>query len=403
MTSRERVLAALRHQSPDRVPLDLGGIESSGLTGIASARLRKHLGLAPGKLRVFDTMQQIVVIDDDLRERFEIDTVPLLLEPRRWKPGELADGTPCEIPEKWNPEREPDGDRVVRDADGTVVSRMPAGGFYFEPCSPPLAAVTQPSELERHADVINAFDWPGYVDESMSDLGARARKLFEETERAVVANLGVHLLAGGQILRGFENFMVDLLANKTLAHALLERLTDAYVARADAYLDAVGKYVQVVVINDDLGTQQGPMLSLECYREMILPYQRRLFAHIKSRTDAALLLHSCGSVDRFIPLLIEAGVDALNPVQVSAAGMDTARLKREFGRDLTFWGGGCDTQHVLPHGSPAEIEAEVARRVRDLAPGGGFVFTQVHNVQPDVPPENVVAMIEAFHNVRDRG
>jgi len=172
-------------------------------------------------------------------------------------------------------------------------------------------------------------------------------------------------------------------------------LVDAYCARADRVLAALGDSIDAVMVNDDLGTQAGPMLSPDLYRKMIKPHQRRLFAHIKPRTRAALVLHSCGSVRYAIPDLIEIGVDALNPVQVSAAGMDSAELKREFGRDITFWGGGCDTQRVLSRGSPAEVRDEVRRRIGDLAPGGGFVFCQVHNIQPEVPPANVVAMLEA--------
>jgi len=176
---------------------------------------------------------------------------------------------------------------------------------------------------------------------------------------------------------------------------------DAYVRRCDAYLDRVGDFVQVVLVNDDLGTQHGPMMSLECYREMVWPYQRRLFGFIKrKRLGLFLLFHSCGSVARFVPSLIEAGVDALNPVQVSAAEMEPARLKREYGRHIAFWGGGCDTQRVLPRGAPREVAAEVRRRVGELRAGGGFVFTQVHNIQPDVPPANILAMVEAFHECR---
>ncbi len=169
------------------------------------------------------------------------------------------------------------------------------------------------------------------------------------------------------------------------------------MARVDDLLvrAGAGPFVDVVFVTDDLGTQQGPMLSIDCYREMILPYQKRLFAHIKSRTDAPLLLHSCGSVRAFIPYLIEAGVDALNPVQVAAAGMDSGSLKREFGKDIAFWGGGCNTQGVLNRGTPADVAREVEQRVRDFAPGGGFVFTQVHNIQADVPTENILAMYEA--------
>jgi len=377
------------------VPLDIGGTESSGITAIACNRLRAHLGLPQGQTRVFDTGQQVVTIEDDLREALGIDTVPLLIEPRRWKPWTLSDGSPCQIPERWNPEPH-DGGWVVRDDGGVVRARMPAGGLYFEGVNPPLAGVTEPAQLDEHAAAIESFDWPSYADESLDDVAARAERLFRETDYAVVGNLMCHFLAAGQSLRGHEQFLIDLLADQGLVHALMERLVAAYLRRVEAYLDRVGDFIQVVLFNDDLGTQSGPMVSLEAYRELIFPYQRRLFGFAKARRpDLFLLFHSCGSVRRFIPSLIEAGVDALNPVQVSAAEMDTAELKREFGRDVAFWGGGCDTQHILNHGSPAQIEAEVRRRIADLAPGGGFVFTQVHNIQPDVPPENVLAMLDA--------
>jgi len=400
MTPRERVLAALRHEQPDRVPLDLGGLESSGMTAMAYNALRAHLGMPQGRTQVYDTYQQIARIEDDLLERFEVDTVPLLMEPRQWKPWALPDGSPCEIPEKWNPVAE-NGGFVVKDASGKVVARMPGGGFYFEPVNPPLAAVTEISQLDEHAEAISSFDWPSFADESYDEMAARAKRLHDDTDLCVVANFMCHLLAAGQILRGFENFMVDLMVQPELAHALLERLTDAYCRRADDYFAAVGDYVQVVLVNDDLGTQGGPMLSPECFREMILPYQRRFFAYMKQAApETFLLLHSCGSVREFIPDLIDAGVDALNPVQVSAARMDSAELKSEFGDRLTFWGGGCDTQRVLNSGTPAQVAEEVKRRVGDLAPGGGFVFCQVHNIQADVPPENVVAMFDAFRECR---
>jgi len=400
MTPRQRISAALNHQQPDRIPLDLAGTESSGLTAIAYNSLRSHMNLPPDPPQVFDTYQQVVKIGDDLRRALEIDTVPLHIEPRRWKPFTLPDGSPCRIPEKWNPQPQ-DGDLVVRDTDGNVAARMPAGGFYFEPVHASLAAVASPAELDKHARAIESFDWPAHADESIDDIAARAERLFTETDYAVVANFQFHLLAAGQILRGYQQFMIDLLADPPLAHAILARLCDAYCRRAEALLARVGSFIQVVLVNDDLGTQNAPLLSPDCYRSMILPYQKRLFAFIKSRTDAALLMHSCGAVAEFIPSLLDAGIDALNPVQVSAAGMDTAELKRRFGRHLTFWGGGCDTQQILRAASPQQIEQEVKRRIDQLAPGGGFVFTQVHNIQPDVPPENILAMYRAFKKYRD--
>jgi uroporphyrinogen decarboxylase len=395
VNSRQRVIAALNHQTPDRIPRDLGGTESSGITGIAYNRLREHLGLEPAPPRIFDVYQQIGLVDDQLRAAFGIDTVPLTYEPRRWRPFHLADGSPCLIPAGWDPK--PDrGGLVVRDAAGKAVARMPAGGLYFEPVDFPLADVSDPAELDAHAEEIEGFDLPAMMDEGWDSLTERARRLHTETDRAVVGNFLAHLLAAGQSLRRYDNFLVDLMVNQRLARAILERLTDAYCRRAETYLGAVGPYIDVILVNDDLGTQNGPMLSPDVYREMILPYQKRLFGFIKQRANVPLLLHSCGSVRAFIPDLIEAGVDALNPIQVSAAGMDTAELKRQFGRDLVFWGGGCDTQQVLCRLGPDEVRTEVRRRAADLSAGGGFVFTQVHNIQPDVPPENIRAMYAAL-------
>ena len=400
MTPRERILTDLKHREPDMVPLDLGGTESSGITGIAYNRLREYLGLGPGETQIFDVYQQITKIEDDLREILRPDTVPLLIEPLDWKSFALSDGSSCRIPEKWNPERDTNGDLVVRDDNGMITARMPDGGYYFEPVYSPLAGIKHPGDLKAFADQIESYDWPLFADESLERIAERARYLYENTDLAVVANLQLHLLAAGQQLRGYEAFMIDLVADKPLANALLEMLTDAYIRRCERYFERVGDYIQVVLVNDDLGTQAGPMLSPECYREMIWPHQKRLFSFIREKSGAFILFHSCGSVHTFIPDLIEAGVDALNPVQVSAKGMDTARLKEQYGRDITFWGGGCDTQRVLWQGPPQRIRDEVKRRIGDLARGGGFVFTQVHNIQPDVPPENIMAMYEAFEEYR---
>jgi len=400
VTSRERVVKALKHEVPDSIPFDLGGTESSGMTGIAYNRLRTYLGLSQGQTQVFDVYQQVVKIEDDMRRILKPDTVPLLIEPVRWRPFSLPDGSSCQIPEKWNPKKDERGDWVVMNPAGRIVARMPLGSYYFEPVWAPLAGIASASELEDHRHEIESFDWPPFLDEPVESIAARAKGLFEDTDLAVVANLQLHLLAAGQQLRGYEPFMMDLIDNKEIAHALLAMLTDAYIRRCDVYLNLMAPFIHVVLVNDDLGTQAGPMMSVDLYREMIWPYQKRLFGFIKEKADMFLLFHSCGAVRPFIPWLLEAGVDALNPVQVSADGMDTNQLKKEFGKDITFWGGGCDTQYVLRDGSKRQIEDEVRRRIDDLARDGGFVFTQVHNIQPDVPPKHVMIMWEAFQKYR---
>ncbi len=394
MTHRDRVLTTLRHEEPDRVPIDLGGTESSGMTAVAYNALKRHLGLPEG-CRVFEPYQHVAFIEEPIKDRFDVATYPVIFEPRRWRVGRLPDGSPCELPAGWNTVVRADGCEEVLDREGNVIGRRAASGHHFDPVNPPLAAIESPADLANHRNAIARFDWPQFADETGEQLAHRARGLRTQSDRAAVLNFQAHLLAAGQILRGFESFMSDLILNPALADALLTELVDVYCQRADSLFSHLNGLIDVVLVNDDLGIQQGPMLSPGLYRKRIKPHQRRLFSHLKSRSGAFLLLHSCGSIRWGLPDLIEIGVDAINPVQVSAAGMDSAQLKRDFGRDITFWGGGCDTQHTLSRGTEHQVRDEVKRRITDFAPGGGFVFNQVHNIQPEVPPQNVVAMLEA--------
>jgi uroporphyrinogen decarboxylase len=398
MTNRERILAAIAHREPDRVPVDLGATESSGLTGMAWHRLAGHLRMArkPGP-DILEPFQQVVRIGDDLRERFEIDTTALFPEPKEWKAGRLGDGSPCRVPSKWYEVEEANGDRLILGAEGQPSARMPSGGFYFDPVASPLADCQSASELERHRTEIEAFDLPAFCDEGVAATAARAAELHSETESAIVFNICCHFLAAGTILRGYEQFMIDLIAEPEIVDALMEMLLGAYMKRVDLYAPTLAANVDVLLFNDDLGTQNGPIIAPDLYRKVIKPRQAKLFQHAKQAFDAPILFHSCGAVREFIPDLIEAGVDALNPVQVSAAGMDSAQLKQDFGKDICFWGGGCDTQNVLARGKVQDVRDEVKKRIDDFAPGGGFVFNQVHNIQADVPPENIVAMLEAAH------
>jgi uroporphyrinogen decarboxylase len=362
MTPRERIIAALSHKETDKIPVDLGSTESSGITGVLSA--------------------------------VGADAVPLLIEPREWKSWQFEKGVTVEIPKKADLERLLGGDTVMKSKNGTVLSRLPKSGFYFDSVYHPLENARTVEDIDAGEAFLKGFDWPCYWDEDFSDIAKKAKKLYEETQYAIVGNLCVHLLAAGQEIRGFANFMMDLVINKRLAHRLLQKQVEAYMPRIDRYIEAVGPYLQIILVNDDLGTQNGLQIKPKLYREMIKPYHRQLWGYIKEKSGKPLLLHSCGSIYEIIPDLIEIGVDALNPVQVSAKNMDTAKLKKEFGKDLTFWGGGCDSQKTLPYGTPKDVREEVKRRVNDLAPGGGFVFCQVHNIQPDVSLENILAMYE---------
>ncbi len=394
MTNRERILKTLSHSEPDCVPIDLGGTESSGLTAAAYNAFKRYLGMPTG-CRLLDPYQHVVFVEDDIRNRFKIATCPLIFEPKQWRDARLPDGSPCQVPEKWRTRLCPDGGEEALDENDGVIGKRAASGHHFDVMNPPLAHLTSGLDIARHRKVIRRFDYPSFAEESLEQLVARARSLRKESDRAIILNFQAHLLAAGQLLCGFEKFMSELVLAPSLTDALLTELVDSYCERANLLFPLLSGLVDVILLNDDLGTQAGPMLSPALYRKRIKPFQARLFTHLKKISGLPLLFHSCGSVRWAIPHLIEVGVSALNPVQVSAAEMEPAALKRDFGSELTFWGGGCDTQRILSRGTPAQVREEVKRRIDALAPGGGFVFCQVHNIQPEVPPENIVAMLEA--------
>jgi len=400
MNHRERVLAALRHQEPDRVPLDLGGTMDSTIMAVPYRKLRKHLGLGAGTTRVADVFQHTALVEEDVRQALGIDVMFVSDEPDEWRAGTLPDGSPAEFPARFRPQLQEDGSQVTFDAAGNVVLRMPRGGHYFDPVYSPLAGATSVRDIEKHLSAIESYDTPSHLDLGYEELAEKARALRETADYLLVGFFGGHIFQAGQSLRGWEMFLMDLLVNRRFAEALMDHLAEANVRRFERFADTVGRYVDVVQFEDDLGMQDRPILRPELYRQVVKPYHEKLFRFAKSRCDAYLLLHTDGAVAPFIPDFIEMGVDALNPVQVSAAGMDPKSLKREFGRDIVFWGGGCDSQTVLPFGTPKEVADEVKRRIDDLAPGGGFVFGPIHNVQTGVPPENVVAM---FRTAREYG
>jgi len=400
MTHRERVLTSLRHQEPDRIPLDLGGSQESTIVAVGYRRLKQHLGLPVDGLRVDDPCQHTAVVEEDVRRIFDLDVRLVYHEPREWRPGTLPDGSPAEFPARFLPERQEDGSQVTRDAAGNVLLRMPAGGCYFDPVYSPLAGASSIDEIEKHLGAIESYDTPSYFDKSYEDLGRQAKRLREETDAFVMGYFGGHIFQAGQSLRGWDTFLADLLVEPAFAEVLMQRLTDANIARFGRFAETVGPFVDAVIFEDDLGAQDRPLLAPALYRKMVKPHHARLYAFAKSRCPAYLFFHSDGAVAPFIPDLIEMGIDALNPVQVSAGGMDTRALKRAFGDAITFWGGGCDSQQVLPFGTPSDVADEVKRRIDDLAPGGGFVFAPVHNIQSEVPPENIVTM---FRTAREYG
>ena len=413
MTSRDRVLAALRHEETDRVPIDFGGMRSTGIMALAYGTLTAHLGLSEDTL-VYDVVQQLAQPSDAVLDAFGVDVVDLgrafLTRREDWHDWTLPDGSAARAPHYFAPEPDGEGGWLVRADDGTVIGRMPAGSQHLTQRHWPLQGLQSAAEIGDLAPHTAKVTWmalpspPRHLD-LMTDEGFRAvqdgaRALCETTDRGIMAAFGGNLLEGGQFLCGMQRFLEMLAGEPQLAEALMDRLLEAYMEVLPRFLAAVGPYVQLIQVGDDLGTQVGLQISPDMYRRLIKPRHRILYAYIREHFDGFLFLHSCGSLRELLPDLIDVGVQVINPVQTSAAGMDPVELKRQFGRDLCFWGGGCETQSTLRLGTPEEVAAQVRDRVRIFSEGGGHVFNQVHNVLSDVPPENVVAMFQAAGEAR---
>jgi uroporphyrinogen decarboxylase len=365
----------LNHQEPDRVPFDLGGTGLSTIHVTAYKNLRHHLGLPEIEPEVAFVPEQLVRVDEDLAQRLEADVRPVLPE--------TASSFEYVFRDEGNYEAYTD--------EWGIGWRMPReGGFYYDMYQHPLATADSLEEMKAHP-------FPDPLDDG------RFATLREQAEAAAPKGKAV-ALAGPcagiaevySWLRGYEEYYVDLARHKDWVGTMLDRLVEfksAYWGRA---LHEIGDLVDVVVEADDLGSQHSLLMSPRTYRTVIQPRHKRLFSFIKEQASVKVFYHTCGAVRRLIPDLIEAGIDILNPVQISAADMDLWELKSEFGRDLVFWGGGVDTQGVLGTATPPEIKDHVRQNIEALAPGGGFVFAAVHDIQANVPPENIMAMWEAW-------
>jgi uroporphyrinogen decarboxylase len=388
---RERIVAAIQHEIPDRVPVDLGGMRSTGIMAMCYARLKEYLGLSADDIYVFDIMQQLALVEEPVRKHFGCDVVTLdrgALGP--WRGYLLPDGTPAKIPTDFESEQDGEGGRYWIQ-DGIRVAHMPASSYYFDSVHHPLAEA-------QSIDDLDSYEWPALTDEELGRLQREASQLHKQTDYAILGSFGGSFLEAGQGLRGWGQFMIDLAADRALAEAILDRVLKNLLVNVERYLDAVGDYIQIIQVGGDLGTQAGPQIRPEWYYEIIQPRQQAYWSRIHALSNCAVFLHSCGGIYELIPGIIDAGCDILNPLQTTARRMDACRLKREFGAHLTFWGGGCDTQHILPFASPEQVYEHVSDQVEVLKSGGGFVFTQIHNIQVGTPPENIVAMYQA---VRD--
>lgn len=380
MTPRQRVTLALNHKEPDRIPIDLGGTIISSIVRKTYVDLKGFLGMPIEDIKMLDHVQQLPYVDEALMQRFGVDFRMVQL-PSATAPDLriFEDGNYYAFTDRW----------------GSKLHMPKDEGLYFDWVDFPFT--------EPEMTVLDRYAWPRPDSpELVGHLRDQAKLLCEQTDYALV---GTAIIGGGIFeqparVMGLENFLMALVAEPRFADRLMGKITDIYIESCNNYLDQVGPYLDVFTYWDDVNTQSGWMIDPEIYRSRIKPLERRLVDAIKAKTDAKIFFHGCGATFDLIPDLIDLGFDILNPVQVSAEGMDTKRLKQEFGKDVVFWGGGVDTQRVLPFCSADEVRDEVKRRIDDLAPGGGFVFAAVHNIQAFVPPANIVA---AFDTAREYG
>lgn len=382
MNSRERVKLAINHQEPDRIPLDIGATNVSGIHETAYRKLRDYFRLHNSQdIQIANIVEQMAWLDKDMAEKLEVD----------------VRGAFPNSPSSYELVMQEDEKYYFYYDEWHIGRRMPKdGGFYFDIFDHPMKDATSIKDIEN-------YKWLDPTDESRF-IGLRDRILTitqKEQKACALTGLTAGALEVASWLRGFENFYIDMASNQKFFTHLIEKIASLKMAFWEKVLSEVGDQVDVVIEADDLGSQDRMLMSPRFYRQVIKPVHQNLYDRIHELTPAKLFFHSCGSIQPVISDLIDIGVDILNPVQVSAAGMDSAELKKEFGQYLTFWGGGIDTQYVLGKGSPQEIEDEVKRRIHDLAPNGGFVFAAVHCIQENVPPENIEIMWNTFRQYRD--
>ncbi len=377
MLPREKLLTALTHKEPDRVPLDLAGTQVTGISVTAYQNLRNYLGLPPTQPRICDAIQQICTPDDDIMTKLNVDTRGL------WPVMNHTDFTDQD-----------DGDYLShRDEWQFFYRKMKDQGLWYDLYQSPM----QNTELSK--DVILDFPFPKGNDPCRI-VGLREQALlFREQGYAVVLkSICAGLFEMMIRIRGMQNAMMDLLMDPQNAGLLLDKILQHKLEYWEMALNELGDVVDVVAEGDDFGTQTSQLISIDTFRAIIKPRQVELVQLLKRKApDSFVFFHSCGNVRDYLPEFIDMGIDIINPVHITAAGMRPSGLKKDFGKDIVFWGGGIDTQDTLPHGTPAQVKDEVKRNIDTLAPGGGFVFNTIHNIQADVPPQNIIAMYEALH------
>jgi len=377
MTSRQRVLKALNHQIPDRVPIDLGGFQT-GIHKKAYIELLDYLGI-DDELTIMDPVQQLAGPCEELLERFHVDIRYVCAH----GPDSFKDGIEQNVRngKLWHD---------LKDEFGVVWSMPDDQQLYMDISHHPLAEAT----IKDLAD----YPFPDGGDPTrFTGVREQALELRSETPYAISTGIGGVVYEICWYMRGLERWFTDMLENPEFCEALLDKTLIFWLDYFDGFLAEVGDIVDIVMIGDDLAGQSGPLFSPDFYRKVVKPRHKKLVQHIKSLTKAKIWYHTCGACYEYIPELIDNGIDILNPVQIGLPNMEPERLKKQFGRQLVFWGGAIDAQHVLPFAKPEEIRDHVRANLQIFKPGGGYVFNNVHNIQAGIPPENIVALFDAAY------
>jgi len=411
MTSRERMLRAINHKEPDKLPIDCGAMGSTGIMGLAYNELKRYLKIEEGETKIYNVQQQLCIPEQWYLDRFKVDVIDLArafaYNPLDWHDWNLPDGSQAKLPTWLQIEKKGDS-WVGINSESKIYAKMLPDMTYFTQTLWPLNGVHK-DRFDDLPEYLNRIMWVVMTDmmtKKESDpnyyslVRERAKKLYEETDYAIMERFGGSLFEMGQFLYRTDEFLINLMVETSEMLKMLDKLLEIYLTNLEKLLDSLSPYVQIIQFSDDLGTQIGPMINPDLYKKIFYPRHKKMFQMVKDKTDIKVFFHSDGAVSDFIPDLIDAGVDILNPVQISAKGMEPEKLKREYGRDLVFWGGGIDTQHVLPNATPAEVRDAVRKNSEVFMKDGGFVFNQVHNIVKGVPPVNIIAMYDEANRIR---
>jgi len=417
MTSRERLIATLNHREPDCVPIDFGGSAVTGIHASCVAALRDYYGLEKRPVRIHEPFQMLALVDDDLKDAMGLDVVGVFARStmfgfpaEQFKPWQF-NGLDVLVPVDFNTTVDAKGYTLLYPEGDTSVppsGRMPRGGFFFD-CiirQDPIddAKLNPDDNTEEFAPVAQAdLDHLARYTRQAAATGRGVIATFGGTAFGDIAMVPAPSLKHPKGIRDVAEWYISTVSRQPYIHKVFERQCEVAIANLQRIDAAVGDNVDALFLcGTDFGTQTSAFCSVKTFRSLYFPYYKQVCDWIHSHTNWKVFKHSCGAVSKFLPSFIEAGIDILNPVQCSATGMEPEQLKSNFGRDLVFWGGGVDTQKVLPFGTPAEVREQVLRRCEIFAPGGGFVFNTIHNVQFGTPVGNIVAMLNAVHEFNGR-